>query len=113
MSCTSWLRLSPTYWWCSNRARRSIDGRPYADAERGAETAPRSHRKFCTGKEPVDVWSAGRDEAPAAITGGFWLGFTRWSSGQLVASHLRSPALFTCQLDHLLSSVVSVNHTRG
>ena len=63
-------------------------------------------------KGPVGVWSAGRDESPAAITGGFWLGFTRWSSGQLVASHLRSPALFTVQLDHLLSSVRSVDHNR-
>ena len=48
-------------------------------------------------------------QGPGRKPGGHWLGFTRRSSHQLVASHLRSPTLFTVQLDHLLSSVAPVN----
>ena len=42
--------------------------------------------------------------------GGGWLVFAGGPAAALAASHLRSPATFTVQLDHLLSSVEKVNH---
>src|SRR5207253_10178179 len=44
--------------------------------------------------------------------GGGWLEFAGGPAAALAASHLRSPATFTVQLDHLLSSVAQVNHNR-
>src|SRR4051812_7219937 len=43
---------------------------------------------------------------------GGWLVFAGGPAAALAASHLRSPRTFTVQLDHLLSSVRKVNHSR-
>jgi hypothetical protein len=50
------------------------------------------------------------DKSSTAIAGGGWLVFAGGPAAALAASHLRSPATFTVQLDHLLSSVLRVNH---
>src|SRR3954471_3338739 len=50
-------------------------------------------------------------QVPDRIAGGGWLVFAGGPAAALAASHLRSPATFTVQLDHLLSSVAQVNHT--
>src|SRR3954467_8315446 len=46
------------------------------------------------------------------VAGGGWLEFAGGPAAALAASHLRSPATFTVQLDHLLSSVSVINHSR-
>jgi hypothetical protein len=46
------------------------------------------------------------DKFPTCLAGGGWLEFAGGPAAALAASHLRSPATFTVQLDHLLSSVL-------
>src|SRR3954471_20909107 len=50
-------------------------------------------------------------QVPDRLASGGWLVFAGGPAAALAASHLRSPATFTVQLDHLLSSVAVVNHS--
>src|SRR3954449_7654512 len=59
---------------------------------------------------PAGVMSRG-GQVLDRVAGGGWLEFAGGPAAALAASHLRSPATFTVQLDHLLSSVRIVNHS--
>ena len=108
MSCATWSRLSPTHWWVSNLVGRSIAANVTRNGE-PAEGSPFSQIDWNrTGVRLDAEW----DKSSAAFAGGGWLVFAGGPAAALAASHLRSPATFTVQLDHLLSSVLKVNHSQ-
>src|SRR5436305_115922 len=74
----------------------------------GSALLPRNARKS------LEIAYCSRwDRLRAAASSGVWLGFTRWSSGRLAASHLQGPKTWTTQLDHLLSLVPDMKPHRG
>src|SRR4051812_28000857 len=109
-SCATWLRLSPNHWWLSNLVGRSIGGNLPKTDDGEPHAAP--HHQESAGTRPADVWaSSGTSPRPSRRRR--LVEFAGGPAAALAASHLRSPATFTVQLDHLLSSVTQVNHTRG
>ena len=80
-----------------------------------AETYPELAERIATelGWYVLTFTCRGAGESEGQFSLGGWLEFAGGPAAALAASHLRSPATFTVQLDHLLSSVAVINHSRS